>query len=108
MTNNLKYKKNPGELKTKISHLASSFVNAYKPSKNSLKKHKILKILREMKSILILRLDKRHRTVILDREEYVKNIYTIINDNSIFKKLPSHSTILREEQLQRFLRTLKK
>ena len=108
MTNNLKYKKNPGELKTKISHLASSFVNAYKPSKNSLKKHKILKILREMKSILILRLDKRCRTVILDREEYVKNIYTVINDNSIFKKLPSHPTILREEQLQRFLRTLKK
>ena len=53
MTNNLKYKKNPGELKTKIFHLASSFVNAYKPSKNSLKKHKIFKILQEMKSFNI-------------------------------------------------------
>ena len=46
-------------------------------------------------------------TVILDWEEYVKKIYAIINDTSKFKKLPSDPTILREGQLQRFLRTLK-
>ena len=43
MTNDLKDKKHSGELKTKMSHLANSYVNAYKPTKNSLKKHKIVK-----------------------------------------------------------------
>ena len=39
MANNLKDKKYSGELKPKTSHLANSYVNAYKPIKNSLKKH---------------------------------------------------------------------
>ena len=43
MANNLKDKKHSGELKTKISHLANTYINAYKPTKNSLKKHKLLK-----------------------------------------------------------------
>ena len=119
MTNNLKDKKHSGELKTMMSHLANSYVNAYEPTKNSLKKHKVLKRLRENKNIVILRPDKGcgtvilnreeyvKKTVILDREEYVKKIYTIINDTSIFKKLPSDPTILKEGQLHRFLRTLK-
>ena len=41
MTNDLKDKKHSGELKTKMSHLANRYANAYKPTKNSLKKHKI-------------------------------------------------------------------
>ena len=56
---------------------------------------------------MILRPDKGCGTVILDREEYVKKIYAIINDTFKFKKLPSDPTILREGQLQRFLRILK-
>ena len=36
-----------------MSHLANSYVNAYKPTKNYLKKHKILKRLRESKDIVI-------------------------------------------------------
>ena len=107
MTNDLKDKKHSGELKTKMSHLANSYVNAYKPTKNSLKKHKTLKRLRENKDIVILRPDKGCGTVILDQEEFVKKIYAIINDTSKFKKLSSDPTILREGQLQRFLRTLK-
>ena len=55
----------------------------------------------------MLRPDKGCGIVILDREEYVKKIYTRINDTSKFKKLPSDPTILREGQLQRYLRTLK-
>ena len=90
-----------------MSHLANSYVNAYKPTKNSLKKHKILKRLRENKGIVILRPDKGCGTVILDQEEFVKKIQAIINDTSKFKKLSSDPTILREGQLQRFLRTLK-
>ena len=107
MTNDLKDKKHSGELKTKMSHLPNSYVNSYKPTKNSLKKYKVLKRLRESKDIMILRPDKDCVTVILDREEYVKKVYAIINDASKFKKLSSDPTILREVQLQRFLRTLK-
>ena len=103
----IKDKKHSGELKTKMSHLANSYVNAYKPTKNSLKKHKTLKRLRESRDTVILRPQKGCGTVLLDREEYVKKIYAIINDTSKFKKLPSDPTILREGQLQRFLRTLK-
>ena len=43
----IKDKKHSGELTTKMSHLANSYVNAYKPTKTSLKKHKTLKRLRE-------------------------------------------------------------
>ena len=50
MRNDLKDNKHSGELKTKMSHLANSYVNAYKPTKNSLKKHKILKRLRQNKT----------------------------------------------------------
>ena len=59
-------KKHSGELKTKMSHLANSYVNAYKPTKNFLKKYEILKRLQERKDIVILRLDKGCGTVILD------------------------------------------
>ena len=57
--------------------------------------------------MVILRPDKGYGTVILDWEEYVKKIYAIINDTCKFKKLPFDPTVLREGQLQRFLRTLK-
>ena len=57
-----------------MSHLANSYVNAYKPTKNYLKKHKILKRLRESKDIVILRSDKGCGIVILDQEEHVKKI----------------------------------
>ena len=99
MTNDLEVKKHSGELKTKMSHLANTYVNAYKPTKNCLKKHKILKSLRESKDILILTPDKGCGTVILDREEYVEKINAIINDTSKFRKLHSDPTILREGQL---------
>ena len=57
-----------------MSHLANSYVNAYRPTKNYLKKHKILKRLRESKDIVILRSDKGCGIVILDQEEHVKKI----------------------------------
>ena len=74
---------------------------------NSLKKHKVLKRFSARKDIVILRPDKGCGAVILDREEYVKKIYAIINGTSKFKKLSCDPTILREGQHQRFLRTLK-
>ena len=98
MASDLKDKKHSGELKTKTLQLANSYVNAYKLTKNSLKKHKILKRLPASKDIVILRLDKGCGAVILDREEYVKKVYAIINENAKFKKLSSDPTKLRERQ----------
>ena len=46
--------------------------------------------------------------VILDRTVYDSSILNIISDSSKFKKLKDDPTLLREGQLQRFLRNLKK
>ena len=51
MTNDLKNKKHYGKLKTKMLHLANSYIHAYKSTKNSLKQHKVLKRLWESKNI---------------------------------------------------------
>ena len=51
----LKYEKDAGELKAKMSYLANKYVNTYKPSKNTLRKHKMIKSLRNNKDILIQR-----------------------------------------------------
>ena len=37
----LKHEKEAGEVKAKMSCLTNNYVNAYKPSKNTLSKHKI-------------------------------------------------------------------
>ena len=41
MSKNLKHEKETGEVKAKMSYLANNYVNAYKLSKNILRKHKI-------------------------------------------------------------------
>ena len=44
MSNDLKDKKHSSELKTKMLHLENSYVNAYKPTKSSLKKQNFKKV----------------------------------------------------------------
>ena len=87
--------------------MAHSYVNSYKPTLHALKKHRILKRLANNKDIVILRPDKGSGTVILNRDEYIKKLSDIISDTSKFKKLSADPTLLREGQLQRFLRKLK-
>ena len=45
-------------LKSELSHLANSYVHNYKPSRSTLRKHGILKKLKNDKSVVILRPDK--------------------------------------------------
>ena len=92
---------------TKISNLAHSYVNFYKPTLHALKKHRILKRLANNKDIVILRPDKGSRAVILNRDDYIKKLSDIISDTSKFKDLSADPTLLREGQLLRFLRKLK-
>ena len=106
MSKDLKHEKD--EVKAKMFYLANNYVNTYKPSKNTFRKHKIIKILRNNKNILITKSDKGNVVIIVNRAIYTSSLYEIINDTSKFLKLPSDSTIGREGKLQRLLRTLNK
>ena len=96
------------ELRSKLSHLANSYVTTYKPSAAALKKHRVLTRLKRNKNIVILKPDKGNATVIINRHDYDIAMYDLISDSSKFVKLGKDPTLLREGQLQRFLRGLKK
>ena len=96
------------EVRNEIHHLAISYVNSFKPSMNDLKKHEIIKRRKHKKDFIILRPDKGHGVVVLDKVVYNKAMVDLLRDNSKFKKLESDLTLRREGQLQRFLRKLKK
>ena len=107
MTKDLRHEKQSGEVKTKISNLAHSYANSYKPTLQALKKHRICQRLANNKDIVILRPDKGSGTVILNRDDYIKKLSDIGCETSKFKKISADPTLLREGQLQRFLRRLK-
>ena len=67
MSKDLKLEKDAGEVKAKMYHLANNYVNTYKPSKNTLCKHKIKKKLRNNKDILIAKPDKGYGVIIVNR-----------------------------------------
>ncbi|XP_073232122.1 uncharacterized protein [Porites lutea] len=108
MLKNLKESKDTGKLATELSHLAHTYVSSYRPTASDLKKHRILKELRKNKNIVILKPDKGNGVVILDRVEYDKGLFKIINDTTKFRVLTSDPTLTREGKLQRYLRELKK
>ena len=97
-----------GKLRSEISHLANNYISSYKPNKNTLKKHGILKRLKNNKDIVIIRPDKGSGVVILNRCDYDNMMYEIINDKDKFQELNTDPTLKREGQLQRFLLKLKK
>ena len=75
ITKDLRDEKQSGEVKTKISNLAHSYVNSYKPTLHVLQKHWILKRLSNNKYIVILPPVKGSGTFILNRDEYIKIIW---------------------------------
>ena len=107
MSKDLQDVKEAGEVKAKMSYLANTYVKSYKPSKNALRKHKILKKLRNNNEILITKPDKGNGVIIVDRNLYKSSLYDIVNETSKFLKLSSDPTITREGKLQRFVRSLK-
>ena len=108
MKSHLNDKSNDSKLKSELSHAAQLYVNSFQPSNKDIKTHKILKNLHKNKDIIILKPDKGNGVVILNKIDYVKGIYDIINDKNKFKELNNDPTINREGKLQRFLRDLKK
>ena len=97
ITKDLRDEKQSGEVKTKISNLAYSYVNSYNPTLLALKKHWILKRSANNKDIVILRPDKGSGAVILNRDEYIKKLSDIISDTSKFKKLSADPTLFMEQ-----------
>ena len=65
ITKDLKNEKQSGELKVKLSNLANTYVNNYKPQKYAMNKQGILKRLNKNNNIVILRPDKGGGTVIM-------------------------------------------
>ena len=102
MTKDLKNEKQCGELKMKLSNLANTYVNNYRPLTYVMKKHGILKRLRKNNDIVILQPDKGDGTVIKDRDVYIRKIFEIIKDRAKFKELSTDPAIITEGQLQRF------
>ena len=85
----LKHEEDSGEVKAKMSYLVKNYISAYKPSKNTLCKHKILKEVKNNKDILTTKPYKDNRVIIVNRAIYMPSLYEVINDTSKFKKLPS-------------------
>ena len=85
-----------------MSQLPNSYYSKYKPSTQTLKKDGILKKRRGNGN------DKGNGVVIMNRKDHDKAMYDILENNSKFKKLKKDPTLLKEGQLQRFIRTLKK
>ena len=98
----LKYEKQSGELKAPLSNLANVYWSTYKPTKNTLKKHGILKHLHTNKDIVITRPDKGSGVVIQDKTFYEEKILRLISSFYKFRKLNEDPTLTREGQLQRF------
>ena len=108
MKKDLKCESKSIDLKSQISLLASTYTGQYKVSQKTLEKHRILKRLQKNKDIVITKPDKGNGVVILDRAEYLKMVYEVVNDSSKFKKLDGDKTVTRETKLQKFLLKLKK
>ena len=107
MTKDLKNEKRSGELKAKLWNLANTYVSNYRPLKYDMKKHGIFKQLCKNNDIVILQPDKGDGTVIMVRDVYIWKMFEIIKDRAKFKELTTDSIIIREGQLQRFLRSMK-
>ena len=108
MTGRLIDKKDEYKLKADLSHMATLYANSFKLSPKDIKTHKVLKTLRKNNYIVLLKPDKGNGVVVLNRADYIKGIFNIINDTHKFKEIDSDPTIVREGKLQRFLRDLKR
>ena len=69
-------------LKNELTHLAQSYISSYHPSPSDLKKHRILKSIRNNERVIILKPDKGNGVVIMDREVYKDCCRKIINNQS--------------------------
>ncbi|XP_065658976.1 uncharacterized protein LOC136083502 [Hydra vulgaris] len=106
LNNQLKNSDSKPQLKSELSHLANNYVYKYTPSENCLRKHKILKRLRNNENIVITRPDKGNGIIVLNKIDYINSLHNIISNKTKFKELKEDPTIKREISLQGYLRKL--
>jgi hypothetical protein len=58
-------------------------------------------------SIIITKADKGRAVVILDRDDYLNKMESLINDPTVFKQIHDDPTITKENRLIRKLRQMK-
>ena len=85
MKSNLKQEADPGRLKAEMLFLANKYTNNCKPTKKTLKKHNILKKLRNNNERVIIRPDKGEGVVILNKINYHKLIDDILSEKTKVK-----------------------
>ncbi|XP_065651024.1 uncharacterized protein LOC136079229 [Hydra vulgaris] len=108
LNNQLKNNDSKPQLKSELSHLANNYVYKYTPSENCLRKHKILKRLRNNENIVITRPDKGNGIIVFNKVDYINSLHNIISNKTKFKELKEDPTIKREISLQGYLRKLYK
>ena len=89
------------QLNNELPQMDNSYVYKYRPSFNSLRKHKVLLKLKYNKDIVITHPDKGNG-------EYIKSMTELISDQKKFRKLKEDPTLKRERALQRTLREIEK
>ena len=99
-----------------LKALINNSLNIYKTPKQDMptlfneQDLKILENLKKNKNIIICRPDKGRGVVILDKEDYVTKMNTILNDHATFEKLshldPLKNNLLLEDKVNRFLKKL--
>lgn len=72
------------------------------------KYHRLLKQLRQDKSIIVTRFDKGRGIVLMNKTDYISKMNAILNDSTKFNVLSDDPTIKREARLTRLLSKLKK
>ena len=92
------------KLRAQLPQLANSYYSKYKPSIQMLKKHGILKKLRENKNIVITHPDKGTGVVIMNRKHYDKAMYDILENNSTFKKIKKRSNLIKRRTIAFYLK----
>ena len=102
MKKNLRNREHSMILKSKVANLAHSYISAHHPTTQDVRKHRILRNLKNNNGIIVLRPDKGNGVVIMDRNEYIDCCLTIINGREKFKCLHKDPTQIREGKLQRF------
>ena len=84
LTANRKAGVDTNEISAELSSLAQNYCSSYKPTRQTLKKHGILKKLRQNKNIVICKPDKGNSVVGLNRDDYDQGILDIIRDRKEF------------------------
>jgi Reverse transcriptase (RNA-dependent DNA polymerase) len=68
----------------------------------------VLRSLANDRSIMITKPDKGRGVVVMDRSDYLRKMYTIIDDPATFRAIDTDTTMMNEDRLVNILRDLKK